>query len=158
MGASECCFHLALLARPFTRSLPTRIASMVDTKQSSFLRRRLETLAENYSQTSDHSNLVYIAPSLAYSIPCISYLHYIYVAREGVKFGINFTSCSENGNEFARVILPSSLQREAFIPKFHSSLCYHKLVSFIKVLKSKYLIFKLASTKSSGFLLLPARG
>ena len=24
------------------------------------------------------------------------------IAREGVKFGINFTSCSENGNEFAR--------------------------------------------------------
>ena len=28
---------------------------------------------------------------------------YVYVlAREGVKFGINFTSCSENGNEIAR--------------------------------------------------------
>ena len=27
----------------------------------------------------------------------------VYVtAREGVKFGINFTSCSENGNEIAR--------------------------------------------------------
>ena len=24
------------------------------------------------------------------------------VAQEGVKFGINFTSCSENGNEIAR--------------------------------------------------------
>ena len=38
-------------------------------------------------------------------------------------------------------ILPSSLQRVEFIPKFLS-------------LKSKYLIFKLASTMSSGFLLL----
>ena len=28
---------------------------------------------------------------------------YVYViAREGVKFGINFTSCSENNNEIAR--------------------------------------------------------
>ena len=34
MRASKCCFHLVLLARPFTRSLPTRIASMVDMKQS----------------------------------------------------------------------------------------------------------------------------
>ena len=25
------------------------------------------------------------------------------IARERVKFGINFTSCSENGNEMARV-------------------------------------------------------
>ena len=29
-------------------------------------------------------------------------VEYVYViAREGVKFGINFTSCSENGNEIA---------------------------------------------------------
>ena len=35
MRASERCFHLVLLAQPFTRSLPARIASMVDMKQSS---------------------------------------------------------------------------------------------------------------------------
>ena len=30
-------------------------------------------------------------------------MQYIYViAREGVKIGINFTRCSENGNEIAR--------------------------------------------------------
>ena len=30
-------------------------------------------------------------------------MKYVYViAREGVKFGINFTSCSENGNEITR--------------------------------------------------------
>ena len=33
--ASKRCFHLVLLSRPFTHSLPARIASMVDTKQSS---------------------------------------------------------------------------------------------------------------------------
>ena len=39
---------------------------------------------------------------------------FVYViARAGVNFGINCTSCSENGN------LPSSLQRVEFIPKFH---------------------------------------
>ena len=35
MRASERCFHLVLLVQSFTRSLPTRIAAMVDTKQSS---------------------------------------------------------------------------------------------------------------------------
>ena len=35
MRASERCFHLVLVTLPFTRSLPARIASMVDTKQSS---------------------------------------------------------------------------------------------------------------------------
>ena len=34
MSASDCCFRV-LLARPFTHSLPNRIASMVDMKQSS---------------------------------------------------------------------------------------------------------------------------
>ena len=35
MRASECFFHLVLLVRPFTHLLPARIASMVNTKQSS---------------------------------------------------------------------------------------------------------------------------
>ena len=35
MRASERCFHLVLLVQPFTHFLPARIASMVDTKQSS---------------------------------------------------------------------------------------------------------------------------
>ena len=35
MRASEHCFHLVMLVRPFTCSLPTRIASIVDKKQSS---------------------------------------------------------------------------------------------------------------------------
>ena len=31
------------------------------------------------------------------------YVVFVYViAREGVKFGLNFMSCSENGNEIAR--------------------------------------------------------
>ena len=54
------------------------------------------------------------------------------VAWEGVKFGINFTSCIENGNEIARgtaecyfaVIATTS----GIYPKIHSCLCYHKLI------------------------------
>ena len=54
------------------------------------------------------------------------------VAWEGVKFGINFTSCSEDGNEIARgaaewyfaVIATTS----GIYPKIHSCLCYHKLI------------------------------
>ena len=53
-------------------------------------------------------------------------------------------------------ILPSSLQRVEFIPKFHSCLCYQNLILLLILMKSKYVIFKLASTMSSGFLLLPA--
>ena len=51
MRASDCCFNLVLLVQPFTRLLPARIASMVNTKQSSktFLRQRLETLAVDTS-------------------------------------------------------------------------------------------------------------
>ena len=34
---------------------------------------------------------------------CLHVKLFVYViAREGVKFGLNFTSCSENGNEIAR--------------------------------------------------------
>ena len=54
------------------------------------------------------------------------------VAWEGVKFGINCTSCSENGSEIARgaaecyfaVIATMS----GIYPKIHSCLCYHKLI------------------------------
>ena len=35
------------------------------------------------------------------SLLYVSYREYV-IAREGVKFGINFTSCSENGNEIAQ--------------------------------------------------------
>ena len=39
---------------------------------------------------------------------------FVYVrAQAGVKFGIHFTICSENGN------MPSLLQQVKFIPKFH---------------------------------------
>ena len=84
------------------------------------------------------------------------FIVFVYViAREGVKFGINFTSCSEHGNEIARgaaecyfaVIATMS----GIYPKIYSCLFYHNLI-----LKSKCLIFKLTSTMSSGFLLLPA--
>ena len=34
MRANESCFHLVLLAQPFTHSPPARIDSMVDTKKS----------------------------------------------------------------------------------------------------------------------------
>ena len=33
---------------------------------------------------------------------CVNYFCIEFVAWEGVKFGINFTTCSENGNEIAR--------------------------------------------------------
>ena len=52
MRANESCFHLVLLAQPFTHSPPARIDSMVDTKKyikTSFLRRQLETLAVDTS-------------------------------------------------------------------------------------------------------------
>ena len=57
------------------------------------------------------------------------------------KFG-NFTSCSENGNEIAR----------------GAAECYFTVIATTlkSKSKSKYLIFKLASTMSSGFLLLLA--
>ena len=38
------------------------------------------------------------------------------IAQAGVKFGINFTSCSENGNFAVNEW------------KFHSCPCYHKLI------------------------------
>ena len=64
-------------------------------------------------------------------------MQYIYViAREGVKIGINFTSCSEKGNEIAQgaveYYFAASLQRVEFFLIFHSCLYYHK-ASFIKV-------------------------
>ena len=44
------------------------------------------------------------------------------IAQARMKFGINFTSCSENE------IFPSSLQQVKFIPNFHSCQCYNKLI------------------------------
>ena len=50
-------------------------------------------------------------------------LEYV-IALEVVKFGINFMSCSKNGNEIARgaaeCYFASSLQLVEFIPKFHT--------------------------------------
>ena len=44
-----------------------------------------------------------LTQSTTFVATCIKQLFIIYViAREGVKFGINFMSCSENGNEIAR--------------------------------------------------------
>ena len=48
------------------------------------------------------------------------------IAWLGVKFGINFMSCSENGSKIARGeaecnLLPFSLQRVKFIPNFTPS-------------------------------------
>ena len=44
------------------------------------------------------------------------------IAQEGVKFGINFTSCSENGNEITRGVAECYFaviaKRVEFIPKF----------------------------------------
>ena len=51
-----------------------------------------------------------------------------------------------------KAILPSSLQLVEFNQNFTPSRAI-TIASFVKV---KYLIFKLASTMSSGFLLLPA--
>ena len=50
-------------------------------------------------------------------------------------------------------ILSSSLRVE-FNPKFHSCLCYHKLVLYLLSLKVKISYFK-TSFHSCGFLLLP---
>ena len=49
MRASERCLHLVLLVLPFTRSLPARIASMVDTKQSSKKNSFIETAIGDFS-------------------------------------------------------------------------------------------------------------
>ena len=77
-----------------------------------------------------------------------------------MKFGINFTSCSENGNEIARgaaecyfaVIATTS----GVNPKISLLPVLSQIDTIAFSLKSKYLIFKLASTMSSGFLLLRA--
>ena len=55
------------------------------------------------------------------------------LTQAGVKFEINFISCSEKGNEIVpevqpSIILLSSLPHVEFIPKFHSYMCYHKLM------------------------------
>ena len=78
------------------------------------------------------------------------------VTREG---GLNFTSCSENGNGIARgaaecyfaVIATTS----GIYPKI-SLLPVILILYLASFVKSKYLIFKLASTMSSALLLLPA--
>ena len=85
---------------------------------------------------------------------------YVYViAWEGVKFGINFTSCSENGNEIARgvaecyfAVIPTT---SVIYPKISLLPILSQMNNIASFIKSKYLIFKLASTMSSGFLLLP---
>ena len=86
---------------------------------------------------------------------------YVYViAREGVRFGINFTSCCENDNEIARgaakcyfaVIATTS----GIYPKISLLPVLSKFNSILILMKSRYVIFNLASTMSSGFLLLPA--
>ena len=41
---------------------------------------------------------------LFFSSSFILFLLVYVIAREGVKFGINFTSCSKNGNEISRGI------------------------------------------------------
>ena len=69
-----------------------------------------------------------------------------------MKFGINFTSCSENGNEIARGVA------ECYFAVIATTSGIYPLLPVLSqintMLKSKYLIFKLASTMSSGFLLL----
>ena len=77
------------------------------------------------------------------------------IAQEGVKFGINFTSCSENGNEFARGTAEMLFCRHRYNEWNLSQNSLLPVLSQINTialsLKSKYLIFKLASTMSSGF-------
>ena len=72
-------------------------------------------------------------------------------AREGVKFGINFTSCSENGNEIARGAAECYFAIIATTSGVLSQI--NTIASFVKVIISD---FQLASTMSSGFLLLQA--
>ena len=73
---------------------------------------------------------------------------------------INFKSCSENGKEIARgaaecyfaVIATTS----GIYPKMSLLLVLSQINPIASFVKSNYLISKLASTMSSGFLLLPA--
>ena len=88
-------------------------------------------------------------------------MEYVYViAREGVKFGINFTSCSKNGNEIARgaaeCYFAVIATRSGIYPIISLLPVLSQINTIASSLKSKYLIFKLASTISNSFLLLPA--
>ena len=76
-----------------------------------------------------------------------------------MEFGINFTSCSENGIEiaqgaaecyFAVIATTSGICPKILLLPVLSQI--NTIASFVKV---KYMIFKLASTMSSVFLLLP---
>ena len=80
-----------------------------------------------------------------------SYLFVYVIAQTVVKFGINFTSCSKNGN-FAVIATTSGIY-----PKISLLPVLSQINTIASFFKSKYLIFKLVSTMSSGFLLLPAR-
>ena len=75
----------------------------------------------------------------------IGIILFVYViAREGVKFGINFTSCSDNGNEIAlgtaecyfAVIATTS----GIYPKISLQPVLSQINTIAFSLKSKYLI------------------
>ena len=77
-----------------------------------------------------------------------------------MKFGINFTSCSENGNEIARGIAECYFAvittTSEIYPKISLLPVLSQINTMASFVKVKILIFKLASTMSSCFLVLPA--
>ena len=69
------------------------------------------------------------------------------IERDGVKFWINFTGCSENDN-FAVIATTRNLSQISLLPVLSQ---ITTIASFVKV---NILVFKLASMMNSGFLLL----
>ena len=89
---------------------------------------------------------------IGYTCTCIMYwlylhMYYVYIiAREGVKFGINFTSCSENGNEIAR-----GAAECYFVVIAKTSGIYHK-ISLLPVLSQINTIASFVNVKISNSL------
>ena len=83
------------------------------------------------------------------------------IAREGVKFGINFTSCSKNGNEIARGIAEYYFAVIATTSGIYPKISLLPVLSQINTIAS-FVKVKISDfqtrfhTMSSGFLLLPA--
>ena len=80
------------------------------------------------------------------------------IAQVGVKFGMNFRSCSENGNEITRGAAECNSAVIATVsgiyPKISILLVISQINNLASFIKVKISVFKLASTMSSGFLLL----
>ena len=75
-----------------------------------------------------------------------------------MKYGINFTSCSENGNEIARSVAECYFAVISTMSGIYPKFSLLPVLSQINTIASfvKDLIFKVASTMNSGYLLLQA--